>query len=112
MLKELSPVSAKWNGIGIALRLKTNTLEGFKDRDPGACLKLVVTEWLKKNYNEKRFGPPTWQWLVQVVGDQAGGANMAHARDIAGRHRAGGMSSRYAVSNCEKKKKLKKKTTT
>ena len=102
VLQELNRVSAKWNDIGIALRLKTNTLEGFKGPDPSVCLRLVVTEWLRKNYNEKKFGPPTWQWLVRVVGDPTAGANMAHARDIAGRHKAKGMSSRYSVSNCKK----------
>ena len=39
----------------------------------------------------KRFGEPTWQWLVDAVGDQAGGAHMALARDIA---------RRYSMSGC------------
>ena len=53
----------------------------------------MVTEWLKKNYNVKRFGEPTWQKLVEAVGHPAGGANMATARDIARRHKAGGVSN-------------------
>ena len=92
--KELSPVSAKWRSIGIALRLKTNILDGIntcKNGDPTACLNLVVTEWLNRNYNVKRFGEPTWRWFVEAVSDPAGGANMAQARDIARRHQAGGM---------------------
>ena len=62
--------------------------------DPPACLSSTVTEWLNRNYNVKRFGEPTWQVLVKAVGDPAGGANMALARDMATRHKAGGMSGR------------------
>ena len=96
--KELIPVSAKWRSIGIALRLKPNILDGIETRysgDPPACLTSTVTEWLNKNYNVKRFGEPTWQALVEAVGDPAGGANMALARDMARRHQAGGMSCRW-----------------
>ena len=50
----------------------------------------MLTEWLKRNYSVKRFGEPTWQWLVDVVGDRAGGAHMALATDIARRHKARG----------------------
>ena len=95
--KELIPVSAKWRSIGIALRLKPNTLDGIETRysgDPPACLTSTLTEWLNRNYNMKRFGDPSWQALVKAVGDPAGGANMALARDMARRHKAGGMSGR------------------
>ena len=95
--KELIPVSAKWRSIGIALRLKPNVLDGVETRysgDPLACLISTVTEWLNRNYNVKRFGEPTWQALVKAVGDPAGGANMALARDMTMRHKAGGMSGR------------------
>ena len=95
--KELIPVSAKWRSIGIALRLKPNTLDGIETRysgDPPACLTSTLTEWLNRNYNVKRFGDPSWQALVKAVGDPAGGANMALARDMARRHKAGGMSGR------------------
>ena len=97
--KELIPVSAKWRSIGIALRLKPDILDGIKAEDggdPPACLTATVTEWLKRNYNVKRFGEPTWQKLVEVVADPTGGANMALARDMARKHKAGGMSGRLA----------------
>ena len=99
--KELIQVSAKWRSIGIALRLNPNILDGIETRysgDPPACLTSTLTEWLNKNYNVKRFGEPTWQAMVKAVGDPAGGANMALARDMARRHKAGGMSGRlYSV---------------
>ena len=98
MKSELISVSAKWESIGIALRLKANTLDGIQTKncgDPTACLTSVVKEWLKRNYNVERFGEPTWQWLVKVVGDPAGGADKALARHIATRHMATGMSMMF-----------------
>ena len=95
--KELNSVSAKWRNIGVALRLKPNILEGIATRhigDPLACLTSTVTEWLKKNYNVERFGEPTWQTLVKAVGDPAGGSNMALAKNMARRHKVGGMTGR------------------
>ena len=88
---ELNPVCAKWKSIGIALRLSHSTLESIQannNNNSTTCLTSVVTEWLKKNYNVQRFGEPSWQWLVKAVGDPAGGANMALATEIAGKHKA------------------------
>ena len=93
MLKELNPVSAKWNSIGIALQLKPNTLDCIRASNIDDPLTSVVKEWLKRNYDVRRFGEPTWHWLVEAVSNPAGGADMALARDIARRHKAGGMSS-------------------
>ena len=55
----------------------------------------MLVQWLKLNYNMRRFGEPTWRWLVEVVADPAGGANVPLARKIARRHKARGMSNRY-----------------
>ena len=63
--------------------------------EPSVCLTAMVTEWLKMNYNVSRFGEPTWQRLVEAVGDSGGGANMALARDMARRHKAGRIFGRY-----------------
>ena len=104
---ELNPVTAKWKNIGSALRLKANVLESIQAEsgEPPACLASVVTEWLRRNYNVERFGEPTWQKLVEAVGNPAGGGNMAVARDIARKHKAGGglgglcMVTVYILSN-------------
>ena len=90
---ELIPVVANWRSIGLALRLKHNTLDSIQagnSSDPTTCLAVMVREWLMRNYNVKRFGKPTWQRLVEVVGHPVGGANMALAREIAKRHKARG----------------------
>ena len=68
--KELKPVFAKWKNIGIALRLNHDILDGIQVgncNNPQACLTLMLTEWLKGNYNVKRFGEPNWRWLVDAV---------------------------------------------
>ena len=99
--KALSTVSAKWCDIGIALRLNPNTLDGIRNSkggDPSTCLSSMVTEWLKKNY-DKKFGEPTWQWLVDVVGDPAGGAHMALAEDIARKHKPRPISGGCAIKS-------------
>ena len=101
MKSELTPVSANWKDIGIALRLSPDTLDCIQagsSGDPIACLTSMVTEWLRRNYNVNRFGEPTWQKLVKVVGHPAGGANKALARDIARRHVAGGKLRPLSVS--------------
>ena len=93
MQSELLPVATKWRSIGIALRLKYKTLDSIQAGNSGdvtACLAAMVTEWLMRNYNVKRFGEPTWQRLVEAVGHPAGGANVALAREIARNHNAEG----------------------
>ena len=92
--RELTPVAANWKSIGIALRLKPESLNNIDIRhsgDPRACLSWMVMEWLMRNYNVEKFGEPNWQRLVEAVGEPAGGANMAVARRVARRHKAGGM---------------------
>ena len=90
---ELTPVAANWKNVGIALRLKHDSLESIQvsGRNPRDCLCSMVIEWLKRNYNVRKFGEPTWQKLVEAVAHPAGGSNMALATEMAKRHKAGGM---------------------
>ena len=95
---ELTPVSAVWRSIGITLRLPTailNRIDAENGGSPSDCLTSMATEWLKRNYKVEKFGEPTWQRLVEAVGDPAGGGDMALARKIARRHKARGMSCGY-----------------
>ena len=95
---KLTSVSAKWKSIGFALRLDPNTIDSIQDKnnsDPSICLTSVVIEWLKRNYIPKTRREPTWRWLVEAVGDPAGGANMALARDIASKHKAKGILNKF-----------------
>ena len=96
VIEELVPVTANWEAVGIALRLKSHSLATIQAKyrdDLHKCLTSMVMEWLKRNYDVNKFGKPTWQKLVEAVNSPAGGANTALAIDIARRHKAGGMSS-------------------
>ena len=93
---ELNEIAANWRSIGIALQLNPEFLQTIETRyssDPHACLTWILMEWLMRKYNVEKFGEPTWQQLVEAVGHPAGGANMALAREIARKHKSGGMST-------------------
>ena len=87
----LLPIAAKWKDVGIALRLRPSDLDSIEtsphSTSPDKCLSEMLTHWLRKNFNVGRFGEPTWQRLVEVVMDPAGGANPALANSIAGKHK-------------------------
>lgn len=83
------PLAAKWKAIGMALRIKTGELNKIKSScqgDPGECLTEVLTKWLQLNYDVEKYGKPTWQKLVEVVRDPAGGGDPALADSIANEH--------------------------
>ena len=82
VITELTPLAARWRAIGRALRLKSEKLE--YPENPDQCLSEVIEEWLsKRNYNQEKFGPPTWKWVVDVVAARAGGDNKGLADEIA-----------------------------
>ena len=101
MTSELSPIATNWKSVGAVLQLKFDVLKDVDTRCSGnlrACLSGMVKEWLKRNYNVEKYGEPTWKQLVEVVVHPAGGANPELARDIARRHKAGGMSNLSSVT--------------
>ena len=110
MNSELREVATNWKSIAFALRLKPKVLDGIQAEssgDPPACLASVITEWLMRNYNVKRFGEPTWQQLVKAVGHPLGGANMALAREIANRHKAKSVANIAVTGETTRKHKAK-----
>ena len=86
VIKDLTPVAARWKAIGIALRLKPGELNSINSGRPDECLGEVIENWLMRNYNVDRFGLPTWRKLVEVVEDPAAGNNKALADEIARKH--------------------------
>ena len=90
MLTELEPVESRFYEIGIMLHLKPDVLKGIRRLNPESGMSDMITEWLNRNYNTKRFGDPTWKSLVIAVAKRLGGANEACARDIANNHRISG----------------------
>ena len=85
---ELLNVASQWKALGLALRLDPDTLDTVEAdcRDVSSCLRKALTLWLKKAYNTKKFGPPSWKLLVAAVAHPAGGNNRALAEQIAGKY--------------------------
>ena len=96
---ELCNVAAEWKGLGLALRLHPGTLDTIEAdcRDVQSRLREVLTQWLKKAYDTRRFGAPSWQLLVAAVAHPAGGNNPALAHTIAHNHNGRFSSVQY---NC------------
>ena len=59
---ELMPVVARWKYIGLALRLDPDKLDEIEadNRNVEESLTNVLKLWLKKSYNAKKFGEPSW----------------------------------------------------
>jgi len=93
--KDLTSLAAKWKEIGIALRLRCGVLDKIDSGRPDRCLSYVIENWLKKNYNATKFGPPTWRWLVEIVADPAGGNDRALADEIAKKHLIGNKPGKF-----------------
>ena len=75
--------------------IRDSQLEAIQGDKPLDCLRQTLATWLKKNYNVKRFGEPTWAKLVEAVNHPAGGGNPSLAMEIARRH--GGICSYVGV---------------
>ena len=58
--------------------------------DSEACLRKVISKWLRKSgYDHRLYGSPTWRWVVEAVDSPAGGNNPELARRIAAQHPKG-----------------------
>ena len=99
ILSEVLAVAPKWWSFGLALHLMPqvlNTIEArFSIVDPKRCLSLVLEEFLKKNYEWKKFGSPSWRVIIQAVGEEAGGGDRALAEKIAKNHCMAGTFVHY-----------------
>lgn len=60
-------VSAKWEELGISLRLESGLLEIIKKDNPNdcrACLRVMLKEWMKQV-----DPPPSWSAIIEAVKD-------------------------------------------
>ncbi len=80
----LTDVKYRYNEIGTQLHLRN--LKEIPTTSNAIAMGGVIEEWLNKNYNTTRFGPPTWRMLVEVVANPNGGNNNALADKIAEEH--------------------------
>ncbi len=88
ILSYLKNDQAQCYKIGTALHLKQDTLNTIRreSADHTEALTKIVTNWLLKNYNFKKFGVPTWNSLVEAVESPIGGNNTTLAMKIAQDH--------------------------
>ena len=87
-IRELTDVAAKWRNIGIFLGIRDSQLQAIQEGDkPLDCLRQMLSTWLRRSYNVRRFGEPTWVKLVEAVSHSAGGGNPRLAMEIARRHK-------------------------
>ena len=84
-VKSLSP---HWQSFSLSLRLSPDTIESIeannRNETSETCLRKALTQWLKKDYNYKRFGHPSYRKLCVSVSN--GGQNKALAEEIANEH--------------------------
>ena len=86
MKSGLQSITHRWKDIGLALGLDCGQLNVVErqNRDLSGCLTAMLTLWLNRSYNTKRFGEPSWELLASAVGHSAGGNNSALAKEITG----------------------------
>lgn len=85
----LLPVSSKWSRVCCCLGLQASLLDTIKKNHPGdieECLFEGLQQWLQRNYNTEKHGPPTWRKLVEAVDNSSGGHNHTLALEIAKKH--------------------------
>ena len=82
VIREL-PYFTKWRELGLNLGLIPGQLDVIEVnyRLAGDRLYQVLLEWLKKNYNQDKHGPPTWSNLANAL------KQIDHALSIAIRER-------------------------
>ena len=71
VLDSVESLAAQWRILSTMLRLKEPSLAAIKGehRDVRTCLSKALIEWLKRNYNHKEHGRPSWRRLAQAVKD-------------------------------------------
>ena len=80
-IKKQTDVAASWRNIGIQLGIRDSQLEviQLQGESPLSCLRQMLSTWLRKNYNVKKFEEPTWMKLIEAVSHPAGGGNLSLA---------------------------------
>ncbi len=73
MLDVLHPITVDWKIIGINLRLSVFKLHQIgSDKADRECLIDMLTEWLSLNYDDTKYGKPSWRLLAKAVHDVNG----------------------------------------
>ena len=101
VLEYLENKQGKCYEIGSALRLDETRLAKIQSDCPyDTARALRINDWLKKEYNTERHGPPTWKALVKAVKSPFAGDDPKLAEKIAKDHPSqpsGGKSSTHTI---------------
>ena len=79
-------LAANWPILATNLGLAGGTRDTIKGNHPGdniMCLYDTISEWLRWNYDLKKFGKPSWRKLAKAVRH----LNGVIFADIVGKHR-------------------------
>ena len=100
MMDAVRALAAMWPILATNLGLPGGTRDTIKGNHPGdnmMCLYDTISEWLRWNYDFKKFGKPSWRKLAKAV-RYLNGVIFA---DIVGKHSTCRCtSSRRTAANC------------
>ena len=89
VIEALDGVESKYYSIGLALRLRASDLDNIRanhGRIVREAMEQVLKSWLNLNYNDEKFGMPTWRKVVEAAHKRSAGNNHALAKAIAADH--------------------------
>ena len=83
-MEAVYPIRAHWQSFGIALGIPHGTIQAVdrNNRNVDDCLRQILSEWLKRNYNVERHGEPTVAKLCKEVASRSGGQDKALAERV------------------------------
>ena len=64
---ECRPLAAKWRDLSIYLGLSCDVIDNIKGSDNYHCWSEALKNWIKQNYNTKKYGVPSWRSLLRTV---------------------------------------------
>lgn len=88
MINALADVQNNWRMIGVYMKLKGRLLDAIEQRcrrDATRCLEEMVRTWLSLSYDVKKYGRPTWQFVIMAVAKGSG--NNRYAGELATKFR-------------------------
>ncbi len=98
VLEALEPLASRWQILATKLGLRPDAISVIASNCPTdsiLALTKAIGEWLKKNYNFRKFGSPSWRLLVQIVEKM----DYSQAEKIAHEHRGEYIQGNYIASS-------------
>lgn len=84
----VSSIGGRLNTFAVQLGLSPNTVEVAQNECTTVSERLqrIILEWLRRNYDTKIHGLPSWRRLCTAVASKAGGRDKSLALEIADQH--------------------------